>query len=84
MTTSKKQGGYRKIEFGELVRVDPACAAFGLREAWVMDRSATKAANRLGISRRSFFRFVASLRASGFPIDVPSETSNPGINTVRS
>ena len=71
--TKIKKGGYRKIEFGELVRENPECAVFDLREAWLSDGSATKAARRLGISRRSFFRFVASLRVAGFAIDVPSE-----------
>lgn len=81
--TKIKKGGYRKIEFGQLMRENPECAAFGLREAWASDGSATKAARRLGISRRSFFRFVALLRAAGFAIDMPSQTANAGIDTVR-
>jgi hypothetical protein len=84
MNAAKGRGGYRRIEFGCLVRENPEGAAFGLREAWAMDGSAGKAARRLGISQRSFFRFVAKLRASGFAIVAPSETAKPGIDTVRS
>lgn len=80
----KKKGGYRKIEFGELVRTSPETAATTIEEAWSIAGSSRKAAMRLNISRRSFFRFVAALRMLGFAIDVPTISTNAGIDTGRS
>jgi hypothetical protein len=82
--TKPKRGGYRKTEFTERIKNDPIIAAVDLRAMWILTKSATKAAKLLGISRRSFFRCVDRLEALGFDVRRPSETANPGIDTVRS
>lgn len=72
MSTTKKRGGYRKLEFTERVKNDPVIAATDLRAFWIMFRSATKAATALGISRRSFFRCVTRLESLGYTVRRPS------------
>jgi hypothetical protein len=82
MKRKKKQGGYRKTEFGDLVKADPAQAAALLRDAWAREGGSKKAAKSLDISQRSFFRCVLRLEAVGFNIDRPSETTNDRIDPV--
>lgn len=84
MKSKKRRGGYRKTEFGELVKADPERAAKALREAWAMEGCVRKAMKKLDISRRSFFRCALRLEMLGFDVGRPSETRNPGIDTVRS
>ena len=73
MSTPKKRGGYRKIEFSERIKVDPETAAVDLRAFWIFTKSATKAAALLGISRRSFFRCVTHLESLGYTVRRPFE-----------
>jgi hypothetical protein len=84
MKAKKNRGGYRKTEFGNLVKANPERAAKALRDAWASEGGSTKASQRLGISRCSFFRCARILEAAGFDVGRPSETRNPGIDTVRS
>lgn len=79
-----KKGGYRKTEVNNFIKIDPSIAALCLRVAWQHEKSVTKAARRLKISRRSFFRYANRLEALGFDVGRPSGTTNPGIDTVRS
>jgi hypothetical protein len=72
MSKGSKRGGYRKHEFGELVKADPACAAKRLQETWLQAGGSKLAATRLGISKRTFFRYVDVLDAAGFPITAPT------------
>jgi hypothetical protein len=84
MKAKKNRGGYRKTEFGDLMKSNPEQAAKALRDAWIAEGCVRKAAKKLDISRRSFFRCALRLKALGFDIVAPSETSNRGIDTVRS
>lgn len=83
MSTNARRGGYRKSEFGDLVRSNPKLAAKRFRDAWLHSTGATEAAPKLGISRRSFFRYALSLEREGYDVGRPSQTPNPGIDTVR-
>ncbi len=78
-----KKGGYRKTDFGELVKSNPALAAKRMREVWIEEGSSSKAAKKLDISRRSFFRCVDRLLAIGFDVRRTSKTANLGIDTVQ-
>ncbi len=84
MTTKTKKGGYRKTDFGDLVKANPERAAKVLRDAWASEGGSTKAAKKLGISRRSFFRCADRLESMSYDVGRSSETTNPGIDTVRS
>jgi hypothetical protein len=83
MKAKKNRGGYRKTEFGDLMKSNPEQAAAMLRNAWTEAGGSKKAAKTLDISQRSFFRCAVRLKALGFDIVAPSETSNAGIDTVR-
>lgn len=84
MKRKKKQGGYRKTAFGELVKINPEQAATMIRDAWEREGGSKKAAASLDISQRSFFRCVLRLEAVGFSIDRPSETTKDRIDPVFS
>ena len=84
MKRKKKQGGYRKTAFGELVKGNPEQAATMLRDTWKREGGSKKAAKSLNISQRSFFRCVLRLEAAGFGIDRPSETTKGRIDPVIS
>lgn len=73
MSTQTKRGGYRKTEFGELVKTDPEQAAKVFRKAWKEEGGATKASRRLDISRGSFFRCARRLESLGYDVGRPSE-----------
>lgn len=62
---TKKKGGYRKTEFGEILNEDPNKAAEMLRSAWKLKGGATDAAKSLDISRSSFFRYARRLEKFG-------------------
>lgn len=84
MKRKKKQGGYRKTEFGELVKVNPEQAATMLRNVWAREGGSKKAAKSLDISQRSFFRCVLRLKSFGFDVGCPSETTKDRIDPVFS
>lgn len=84
MTTKTKRGGYRKTDFGDLIKTDPEQAAKVLREAWALAGGATGAARNLDISRGSFFRCARLLESMGYDVGRPSGTRTAGIDTVRS
>lgn len=83
MKRKKKQGGYRKTDFGDLVKTDPKFAAIMLLALWASEKSATKAAKKLDISRGSFFRCARRLESMGFDVGRPSETTKDRIDPVR-
>lgn len=57
----KRKGGYREIEFATLADADPAKASIVIRSAWQEEPSVARAAKRLGMSRRSFYRYAKRL-----------------------
>lgn len=72
MSAKVGRGGYRRTEFGDLVKGNPELAAKALRDAWATG-GATDAARKLGISRRSFFRCADRLESCGYEVRRPSD-----------
>jgi transcriptional regulator of acetoin/glycerol metabolism len=81
MSERQRKGGYRKSDFGTLVKTDPKRAAQLLTETWTKEGGSTKAAKQLNISRSSFFRCIRRLTTLGYTVLPPVQNVDPGIDT---